>query len=131
MPYTWSIRMHPSNIFLVRIFLWLRLVRLKIRDVPLLEVAHLAPRGASSELARVLAVVERVSCIIRPLTLRVRLCINIIAGHILVSLVAGAGVFSFGVGVIFFLVCVILMVLETAVSFVQAYVFCKLYTLYV
>lgn len=75
--------------------------------------------------------IETISNIIRPGTLAVRLSANIIAGHLLMTLMGntGPGMATVMVG---FLVLgqLCLLILESAVSIIQGYVFSVLSTLY-
>lgn len=69
--------------------------------------------------------VETVRCLIRPVTLSVRLAANIVAGHLLIALVTEIDswvVVLRGAGA--------LVILETLVAVVQAYVFILLGVLY-
>ncbi len=94
-------------------------------------MAHLVPLGTPPVLMPFIVIIELVRNIIRPLTLSVRLAANIIAGHLLITLIghSASPVISFSLrGVIFALV--LLCVLESAVSVIQAYVFRMLSTLY-
>jgi len=96
-----------------------------------LMLAHLVPLGTPRGLIPFIVVIERVRRLIRPVTLRVRLAANIIAGHLLLALVGGsAKVFAplLCIGVI--LRQARLAVLEAAVAVIQAYVFIILRVLY-
>lgn len=91
---------------------------------------HLVPLGCPVGLRPFIVLVERVSLVIRPLTLSVRLIANIVAGHLLLCLLsspfpAGSSRLLISTGLI------ILVVLERAVAFIQAYVLVTLVALYV
>nr|BAD86524.1 ATP synthase subunit 6 [Doliolum nationalis] len=90
-------------------------------------VARFLPLGAPMALAPFLALIEVVSTLIRPVALGLRLMANITAGHLLVHLFAGWASISFVVGVVFFFI----ILLEMMVAFIQAYVFSLLLSLYV
>ena len=91
-------------------------------------LAHLVPRNSPLGLTSFIRLIERISNIIRPITLSVRLGANIIAGHLLLGLVSGV-VRS---GYLYFVVFqVALVVLEVAVAFIQGYVFVVLVRLYI
>jgi F-type H+-transporting ATPase subunit a len=75
--------------------------------------------------------IETISNIIRPGTLAVRLAANIIAGHLLLTLLGNTGN-SLPHFLIILLIGaqIALLVLESAVSIIQSYVFAVLRTLY-
>ena len=90
-------------------------------------IAHFMPLRAPIALAPVLVLIEVASTLIRPLALRLRLIANITARHLLVHLFAGWASISIVVGLVFFFI----ILLEIMVSFIQAYVFSLLLSLYV
>lgn len=96
------------------------------------HLAHLVPRGASLPLAPFLVLIEILRNRIRPLTLSVRLAANIVAGHLLLALLAGpAPLVSYPVLRLILVGLLLLGVLEIAVSFIQAYVFGTLICMYI
>nr|ANT45824.1 ATP synthase F0 subunit 6 [Apolygus lucorum] len=93
--------------------------------------AHLIPSGTPAPLMPFMVLIETISNLIRPGSLAVRLTANMIAGHLLMSLL-GNNMTSSSM-VIMPLILMIqtgLMMFETAVSIIQAYVFSVLTTLY-
>merc|ERR1711936_487553 len=92
-------------------------------------LAHLVPAGTPDVLIPLIVVIELVRNFIRPITLSVRLAANIVAGHLLISLVNGGRLslvttgFIIGAGLILFF-------LEVAVAFIQGYVFRTLSIIY-
>jgi len=80
-----------------------------------------------------IVLIEIIRLIIRPITLAIRLTANIIAGHLLISLIGSSGqsleiiIFS-----IILRIQILLIILEIAVAFIQSYshVFTILRTLY-
>jgi len=96
-----------------------------------MNIAHLVPEGTPAPLIPLMVVIESVSFIIRPFTLAVRLGANIIAGHLLLTLLGGQGSNLSGVILVFLIVAIFgLIALEGAVACIQAYVFTILSTLY-
>lgn len=94
-------------------------------------LAHLVPQGTPGALIFFIVIIERIRRVIRPGTLAVRLAANIIAGHLLLVLLAGAiSVFAVKSAVSILLRQIVLLILETAVAAIQAYVFAVLRTLY-
>lgn len=93
--------------------------------------AHLVPQGTPGILMPFMVCIETIRNIIRPGTLAVRLAANIIAGHLLLTLLGNTGN-SITAFFIFFLVAaqILLLMLESAVTIIQSYVFAVLRTLY-
>jgi F-type H+-transporting ATPase subunit a len=89
------------------------------------------PQGTPSILMPFMVCIETISNVIRPGTLAVRLTANIIAGHLLLTLIGNTGN-SLSTVLLTFLIFsqVALLLLESAVSIIQAYVFAVLSTLY-
>ncbi|WP_414887680.1 F0F1 ATP synthase subunit A, partial [Sphingomonas sp. Leaf339] len=56
-------------------------------------LAHLVPQGTPPVLIPFIVCIETIRNIIRPLTLAVRLSANIIAGHLLLTLLGNTGPF--------------------------------------
>jgi len=78
-----------------------------------------------------MVLIERVSNVIRPGTLSIRLAANIVAGHLLLTLLGSQGP-SIGSYLIFLgLALFMLLLLEVGVACIQAYVFTILSSLYV
>nr|AFP16901.1 ATP synthase F0 subunit 6 [Peploptera acromialis] len=94
-------------------------------------LAHLVPQGTPAVLMPFMVCIETISNIIRPGTLAIRLSANMIAGHLLMTLLGNTGS-SLSLFMINFLIItqILLLVLESAVSIIQSYVFAVLTTLY-
>ena len=90
-------------------------------------VAHLVPNGCPLALAQFIVLIESVRLIIRPITLSVRLAANMTAGHLLLIL-CSTPVIVFN-WMRFSLL--ILLILESAVALIQAYVFVILISMYI
>lgn len=93
--------------------------------------AHLVPQGTPAVLIPFIVCIETIRNVIRPGTLAVRLAANIIAGHLLLTLLGNTGNSLPHFLVILLIGAQIaLLVLESAVSIIQSYVFAVLRTLY-
>lgn len=92
---------------------------------------HLVPQGTPGVLIPFIVLIETISNVIRPGTLAVRLSANIIAGHLLITLISSTGTNLRNIILIFMLLRQrILIILELSVSIIQAYVISILRTLY-
>nr|UFZ12960.1 ATP synthase F0 subunit 6 [Protohermes davidi] len=93
--------------------------------------AHLVPQGTPPVLMPFMVCIETISNIIRPGTLAVRLAANMIAGHLLLTLLGNTGN-SVPSNLLFILIFtqILLLMLESAVAIIQSYVFTILSTLY-
>nr|YP_009995393.1 ATP synthase F0 subunit 6 [Ochthebius himalayae]QNP09809.1 ATP synthase F0 subunit 6 [Ochthebius himalayae] len=93
--------------------------------------AHLVPQGTPAMLMPFMVCIETISNIIRPGTLAVRLAANMIAGHLLMTLLGNTGP-SLSLMMINMLIIIqlLLLLLESAVAIIQSYVFAILSTLY-
>nr|YP_010894928.1 ATP synthase F0 subunit 6 [Phortica pseudogigas]WJW73441.1 ATP synthase F0 subunit 6 [Phortica pseudogigas] len=93
--------------------------------------AHLVPQGTPAVLMPFMVCIETISNIIRPGTLAVRLTANMIAGHLLLTLLGNTGPsLSYILVTLLLMAQIALLVLESAVAMIQSYVFAVLSTLY-
>lgn len=89
-------------------------------------ISHFIPEGTPIYLTFILFVIELISRIIRPITLRVRLVANILAGHLLIILLSKL---VFLIRPIF-LSYILLNLIELLVALIQAYIFSTIVALY-
>lgn len=94
-------------------------------------LGHLVPQGTPSILIPFIVIIETIRNVIRPGTLAIRLTANIIAGHLLITLLGNTGptISSYFITLLI-IVQIALLVLESAVAIIQSYVFAILRTLY-
>ena len=109
--------------------LWFYVLYFQYRIIFAEMIAHLAPAGAPAALAPFLVIIERVSIVIRPLTLTVRLVANITVGHVVCALIrvilsSFSSVWSISIIIFFY------SMFEFAIAVIQAYIFTLLLTLY-
>nr|WNO18710.1 ATP synthase F0 subunit 6 [Coladenia pinsbukana zhui] len=92
---------------------------------------HMIPQGTPSILMPFMVMIETISNIIRPGTLAVRLMANMVAGHLLLTLLSNTGIMIPNYLIIFLIfVQILLLTLESAVAIIQSYVISILSTLY-
>nr|AVN67839.1 ATP synthase F0 subunit 6 [Ergaula capucina]WGO58228.1 ATP synthase F0 subunit 6 [Ergaula capucina] len=92
---------------------------------------HLVPQGTPPILMPFMVLIETISNLIRPGTLTVRLAANMIAGHLLLTLLGNTGsTLNTPLLIILIFTQIALLTLESAVAIIQSYVFAVLSTLY-
>nr|YP_010417102.1 ATP synthase F0 subunit 6 [Paectes cristatrix]YP_010417111.1 ATP synthase F0 subunit 6 [Psimada quadripennis]USC54689.1 ATP synthase F0 subunit 6 [Paectes cristatrix]USC54698.1 ATP synthase F0 subunit 6 [Psimada quadripennis] len=92
---------------------------------------HMIPQGTPAVLMPFMVLIETISNIIRPGTLAVRLTANMIAGHLLMTLLSGTGPSMSNYFIMFLVIIqILLLILESAVAIIQSYVIAILSTLY-
>lgn len=127
LPYIYTLT--RQLIFTLRIALpfWTRLLIFNIIKNTNHFFRHLVPLSTPLLLSQFITIIESISQLIRPITLSVRLCANITAGHILIALVRKP-IFILNP---YSLLLLILISLEIAVAFIQSYVFVILLSIYI
>lgn len=94
-------------------------------------LAHLVPQSTPNALISLIVIIETISNLIRPLTLAVRLSANIIAGHLLITLLGNQTSNAYFITLyILLIIQTILFTLESAVALIQSYIFAVLSSLY-
>nr|YP_010757404.1 ATP synthase F0 subunit 6 [Aconurella montana]WEU77747.1 ATP synthase F0 subunit 6 [Aconurella montana] len=91
---------------------------------------HLVPVGTPYPLMPFMVVIESISNVIRPSSLAVRLSANMIAGHLLMTLLGNNLSNNFFNMMVIMWLFMGLMMFELAVAFIQSYVFMTLSALY-
>nr|YP_009171569.1 ATP synthase F0 subunit 6 [Mirhipipteryx andensis]AJW76424.1 ATP synthase F0 subunit 6 [Mirhipipteryx andensis] len=130
-PYIFTSSSHMSMTFSLALPLWLSFMLFGWINHTKHMFAHLVPQGTPSVLMPFMVCIETISNIIRPGTLAVRLAANMIAGHLLLTLLGNTGPSLMIISVQFLLLAQLaLLMLETAVAIIQSYVFTVLSTLY-
>lgn len=93
--------------------------------------SHLIPQGTPPILMPFIVCIETIRNVIRPGTLAIRLTANIIAGHLLLTLLGNTGSsLSLIILNLLIIIQILLLTLERAVALIQSYVFAILLTLY-
>nr|AYN73286.1 ATP synthase F0 subunit 6 [Paulinia acuminata] len=130
-PYIFTSTSHMTLTFTIALPMWLSFMLFGWINNTNHMFAHLVPQGTPAALMSFMVLIETISNIIRPGTLAVRLAANMIAGHLLMTLLGNTGT-SMSMNLIYFLIMgqMLLLILESAVSMIQAYVFSILSTLY-
>nr|QOL00768.1 ATP synthase F0 subunit 6 [Xya japonica] len=130
-PYIFTSTSHMTMTLSLALPLWLSFMLFGWINHTTHMLAHLVPEGTPPVLTPFMVCIETISNMIRPGTLAVRLAANMIPGHLLLTLLGNNGPsLSMSMLQLLLLAQILLLILETAVSFIQAYVFTVLTTLY-
>nr|QRW36375.1 ATP synthase F0 subunit 6 [Nebrioporus canaliculatus] len=130
-PYIYTSSSHMSMTLSLALPLWLSFMMFGWINNTQHMFAHLVPQGTPPILMPFMVCIETISNIIRPGTLAVRLAANMIAGHLLLTLLSNTGsMMNMTMLNLLIIVQILLLTLEFAVSMIQSYVFAILSTLY-
>lgn len=130
-PYIFTRTSHLSINLTLALPLWLRIIIYGWINITNHIFTHLVPQGTPNVLIPFIILIESIRNIIRPITLTIRLTANIIAGHLLLTLLGNIGPKIILIFIpLLLLIQIILLMLESAVAIIQSYVFSVLITLY-
>nr|YP_009472925.1 ATP synthase F0 subunit 6 [Macrosaldula sp. PJ-2017]AST10155.1 ATP synthase F0 subunit 6 [Macrosaldula sp. PJ-2017] len=131
LPYVFTSSSHLTFTLTLALPMWMSLMIFGWMNNTQHMFAHLIPAGTPSVLMPFMVCIETISNLIRPGSLAVRLTANMIAGHLLMSLLGNNMTNTSSYLIMSMMVVqMMLMAFETAVSMIQAYVFSILSTLY-
>nr|QWY25997.1 ATP synthase F0 subunit 6 [Morphostenophanes yunnanus] len=130
-PYIFTSTSHLLLTFSMALPLWLSFMLYGWMNNTIHMLAHLVPQGTPPLLMPFMVCIETISNMIRPLTLAIRLSANMIAGHLLMTLLGNTGTLMSNTTLAILLITqIMLLTLESAVAMIQSYVFAVLSTLY-
>nr|YP_010183487.1 ATP synthase F0 subunit 6 [Curtos fulvocapitalis]QVG61303.1 ATP synthase F0 subunit 6 [Curtos fulvocapitalis] len=130
-PYVFSSTSHLILTLTLSLPLWISFMMYGWINNTIHMFAHLVPQGTPPILMPFMVCIETISNIIRPGTLAIRLTANMIAGHLLLTLLGNTGMkMSLLMINILIITQCLLLILESAVAMIQSYVFSILSTLY-
>nr|QDI93846.1 ATP synthase F0 subunit 6 [Tuxedo elongatus] len=131
LPYIFTSSSHLTFTLSLALPLWMSMMIFGWMNKTQEMFAHMIPTGTPPILMPFMVLIETISNLIRPGSLAVRLTANMIAGHLLMSLLGNNMTEASTIIMPLILATQItLMMFETAVSMIQAYVFSVLTTLY-
>nr|YP_010968371.1 ATP synthase F0 subunit 6 [Satarupa monbeigi]WNO18671.1 ATP synthase F0 subunit 6 [Satarupa monbeigi] len=130
-PYIFTSTSHLTFSFSITLSLWLSFMFYGWLNNSQHMFIHMIPQGTPSILMPFMVLIETISNIIRPGTLAIRLMANMVAGHLLLTLLSNTGIMMPNyLIIILILLQILLLVLESAVAVIQSYVISILSTLY-
>jgi len=131
MPYIFTSTRHLSLTLALSLPVWIGSILISIVYQYNNLLAHLVPTGTPRFLIPLIVVIETVRNVIRPATLAIRLAANMVAGHLLLTLLGSQGPSLAMIRLAgLFVGLVLLLLLEVAVACIQSYVFTILRSLY-
>nr|BDL61470.1 ATPase F0 subunit 6 [Tmethypocoelis choreutes] len=131
LPYVFTSSSHMAMTLSLSLPLWVTLMIFGWFNHSKHMFAHLVPQGTPGALMPFMVLIETISNVIRPGTLAIRLAANMIAGHLLLTLLGNTGAsLSMSILSILIVTQILLLILESAVAIIQSYVFAVLSTLY-
>nr|QHQ98539.1 ATP synthase subunit 6 [Macrocheles nataliae] len=129
-PYIFTSTSHLSISLTMALPLWIMIMLFGWISHTNHMFTHLVPLGTPMMLSSFMVIIETISNIIRPITLSVRLTANMIAGHLLLSLLSNISEKMPPLFIPSSIMISTLLFLEYAVSIIQSYVFIILMSLY-
>nr|YP_010849271.1 ATP synthase F0 subunit 6 [Krisna expansiva]WGG89411.1 ATP synthase F0 subunit 6 [Krisna expansiva] len=126
-PYVFTSSSHLVFSLAISLPLWMSFIMFAIIEKTNKMFCHMLPLGTPFILMPFMIMIETISNLIRPGSLAVRLSANMIAGHMIMSLL---GKTTGMIMIMFMLIFMLLMMFEMAVSIIQSYVFMTLTSLY-
>nr|YP_011010450.1 ATP synthase F0 subunit 6 [Xenobates argentatus]WPW47078.1 ATP synthase F0 subunit 6 [Xenobates argentatus] len=131
LPYIFTSSSHLVFSLTISVPLWLSIMLFGWIKKTKHMFSHLIPMGTPGPLMPFMVCIETISNLIRPGSLAVRLTANMIAGHLLMSLLGNNTTNATSMIIMMLMIIqIMLMLFETAVAVIQAYVFSILTTLY-
>nr|YP_009539777.1 ATP synthase F0 subunit 6 [Barca bicolor]AYP72715.1 ATP synthase F0 subunit 6 [Barca bicolor] len=130
-PYIFTSTSHLNISLSITLTLWMSFMLYGWMNNSQHMFIHMIPQGTPNILMPFMVLIETISNIIRPGTLAVRLTANMIAGHLLLTLLSNTGInLPNYLIIILILIQILLLSLEMAVAIIQSYVIAILSTLY-
>lgn len=130
-PYIFTASSHITLTLTLALPLWFRFILYGWINNTNHIFAHLVPQRTPTALIPFMVLIESIRNVIRPITLSVRLIANIVAGHLLITLLGNQTAVASNVILLSLIITqILLLTLESAVAIIQAYVFAVLTTLY-
>jgi len=133
-PFGFTITSHVIVTFSLALSYFLAWIIVAIKELGLKFLGVFCPKNMPLWLLPLLVCVEFLSFSLRPISLGVRLFANMLAGHILLHILAGAVIYLMNTAILGFFfaypIVAAIGVLELGIGFLQAYIFIILLAIY-
>jgi ATP synthase subunit 6 len=137
-PYTFTVTSQLIVTFSLGLFIFIGIHIIAVKKHKIKIFSLFFPSGVSVALSILLVPIEIISFIFKPISISTRLFANMMAGHILLKVIAGAVWGIMAVNSIFsilhfipLIILIILIVLEFGVAVIQSFVFTILLCIYI
>jgi ATP synthase subunit 6 len=136
-PYTFTVTCQLIVTFSLSLFIFIAINILAVLKHKIKIFSLFLPSGVSIPLAFLLVPIELISFFFKPISLAIRLFVNIVAGHTMLKIIAGFVLSIMSIANLYFIfhilplfLITILFFLETGVAIIQAFVFSVLFCIY-
>lgn len=130
-PYSFTVTILPSLRFTVCLVIFFSMFINIVSFNYSKSLAHLVPKSSPGILVPALVLIELISLVIRPLTLSLRLIANLMAGHLIMTMISSSLIPFILLKLPVFFSLMLIRVIETAVAIIQAFVLSLLLFLYI
>nr|WOW99065.1 ATP synthase F0 subunit 6 [Kinnaridae sp.] len=127
-PYNFTPTSHLSVTLALALPIWSMIIIYMILNSTKKFFSHMLPLGTPLMLMPFMILIETIGMIIRPISLSVRLMANLTAGHLIMTLLGNN--LSLKMMPLILMIQFTLMLFESAISIIQAYVFSTISMLY-
>lgn len=130
-PYNYTATSHIAVTFTLAIIVFMLILVTGFGRFGFKFFSLFLPKGTPWWLAPLMIIIELFSFLSRPITLSMRLAANMIAGHVLLKVIAGFGIAMGALGVLPFGLLIVMNAFELFVAVLQAYIFTILTCVYI
>jgi F-type H+-transporting ATPase subunit a len=134
LPFSFCFNSQIYYLFFFSLIFWFSCLSISIFHFFKNTLSHFTPIGCPIILRPLIVLIELIRLFIRPITLRVRISANLLAGHLLIHLLTEFSFFLYNLNnltlIISLAALIILNLLEIGVSIIQAYIFFTLINMY-
>ncbi len=134
LPFSFTVTAQIAITFTLALSFFIGLILIGFNEQKISFLKIFVPSGIPNWLLPLLVVIEIMSFFLRPLSLSIRLFANMLAGHVLLHIIAGAVIValatSFLLAILPWFFIIVFLVLEIGIGFLQAYVFSILLCIY-
>eukprot|EP01112_Ceratiomyxa_fruticulosa_P022044 TRINITY_DN7967_c0_g1_i3.p1 TRINITY_DN7967_c0_g1~~TRINITY_DN7967_c0_g1_i3.p1 ORF type:complete len:151 (+),score=4.14 TRINITY_DN7967_c0_g1_i3:158-610(+) len=134
LPFGYTVTSQVIITFMLALTVFISLIIIGFAKNGIIFLKIFIPSGIPLWLLPLLIIIEIMSFCLRPISLSIRLGANMLAGHVLLNIVAGATVYTLTISVFLVILPILFimffMILEIGIACLQAYVFSILTCIY-